>query len=211
MATLIAAYVPSTSTISVCSSPSHDRPLRHFQLGAVTISTRTCSSFSPIFLDPSHRLYQLFDSYTGISLIGAAALPDEHTERFSSGMVRIGDRRRDRRMEWSITHGIDVLNAKVLALLIPSVGPAVPICGGIVAWAYLSAATRLGRRRPFRVRNLHRLSRRRGLRRRQDLHRPARSVRCTDQGRPRRRATWQRDRIAGQQRLCIRRRLFSGL
>jgi hypothetical protein len=79
--------------------------------------------------------------------VGAAVRPDSDLEQLLWHGTEVSGRGIKEvigGMEWSITHSFDVLNAKVLALLIPSVGPAVPIYGGIVAWAYLSAATRLG-------------------------------------------------------------------
>lgn len=43
-----------------------------------------------------------------------------------------------------IGHTLDVLATGVLPLLIKYFSPAIPIYGGVVAWAYLSAGTRLG-------------------------------------------------------------------
>jgi hypothetical protein len=44
---------------------------------------------------------------------------------------------------WLPSHGIDVLGTNILWALTYA-GPAIPVCGGVVAWAYLSAGTRLG-------------------------------------------------------------------
>ena len=44
----------------------------------------------------------------------------------------------------AIVHCIDVVAISVVPALIKYGGPAIPVCGAIVAWAYLSAATRLG-------------------------------------------------------------------
>ncbi len=120
-------------------------------LAAVTIVNPTIHLFEYFLRFSWTHLISLYQHLRhlipAISRIGAAARPDEDTERLLRHGAEVGGRGINEvigGMEWSITHGIDVLNAKVLALLIPSVGPAVPIYGGIVAWAYLSAATRLG-------------------------------------------------------------------
>lgn len=39
---------------------------------------------------------------------------------------------------------VNVLGSHILPALTTYIGPAIPICGGVIAWAYLSAATRLG-------------------------------------------------------------------
>jgi hypothetical protein len=44
----------------------------------------------------------------------------------------------------AIAHCIDVVTTSVVPALIKYGGPAIPVCAAIVAWAYLSAATRLG-------------------------------------------------------------------
>lgn len=44
----------------------------------------------------------------------------------------------------ALRHCVDVVTASVVPDLIKYVGPAIPVCGAIAAWAYLSAATQLG-------------------------------------------------------------------
>jgi hypothetical protein len=44
----------------------------------------------------------------------------------------------------AIVHCVNVVTTSVVPALIKYGGPAIPVCGAIVAWAYLSAATRLG-------------------------------------------------------------------
>jgi hypothetical protein len=45
---------------------------------------------------------------------------------------------------WLVAHGLQVLTSQVFLTFIAYFAPAIPIYGAIVAWAYLSAATRLG-------------------------------------------------------------------
>jgi hypothetical protein len=46
--------------------------------------------------------------------------------------------------DWAFTHGLEVLTDRVLRTFVTYFAPAVPVYGAIVAWAYLTAATRLG-------------------------------------------------------------------
>jgi hypothetical protein len=43
-----------------------------------------------------------------------------------------------------LDRAIDVTASQILPALTTYIGPAIPVCGGVIAWAYLSAATRLG-------------------------------------------------------------------
>jgi hypothetical protein len=92
------------------------------------------------------RLYRLVaDSIGGVFNGAATAGPGVGT-LFGDGVSLVGHG------IWLVLHGVDyvaghtvgVIFDHLLPALITFVAPAIPICGGIVAWAYLSAGTRLG-------------------------------------------------------------------
>lgn len=81
----------------------------------------------------------LFSAVSFVMVVIAFATPVIHVFNHRESAFQIYDG-----APGIIRHGITVLLTNVLPTLVASVGPSITVCGGIIAWCYLSATTRLG-------------------------------------------------------------------